>query len=186
MVMDTPGAGSFPPDRLDLSVEDDLRLAYRAHGAELYRFARRLLADGRLAEEAVQETFVKAWRRAHRFDPQRASLRTWLFAILRNTAVDMARARATRPPVAGEDQEDRPEETDVFEQRLRVWQIEEALRRLSDDHRRAVVEVHLKAHSYEEAGEVLGVPAGTVKSRVFYGLKALRLALEEMGWSDDV
>jgi RNA polymerase sigma-70 factor (ECF subfamily) len=178
-------AGSGLPDRLDLSVEEDLRLAYRAHGAELYRFARRLLADGRLAEEAVQETFVKAWRRAHRFDPERASLRTWLFAILRNTSVDMARARATRPPVAADERDDQAEETDVFEERLRAWQVEEALRRLSDDHRRAVVEVHLKARSYEEVGQDLGVPAGTVKSRVFYGLKALRLVLEEMGWSDD-
>ena len=75
----------------------------RDHGAELYRFARRVLGDNGLAEEAVQETFVKAWRRAHRFDPERASLRTWLFAILRNTTVDMARARATRPALTLDD-----------------------------------------------------------------------------------
>jgi RNA polymerase sigma-70 factor, ECF subfamily len=184
------GEGSEPgrsrdPGSYDLSDEDNLRSAYRAHGPELYRFARRLLGDGRLAEEAVQETFVKAWRRAHRFDPSKASLRTWLFAIARNTSVDMARARATRPGVASDEVDDAPMIADPLEERLRSWQIEEAIRRLSDDHRRAVVEVHLRGRSYEEAGIDLGIPAGTVKSRVFYGVRALRGILDEMGWSDD-
>jgi RNA polymerase sigma-70 factor, ECF subfamily len=173
------------PRSFDLSDEDNLRSAYRAHGPELYRFARRLLGDGRLAEEAVQETFVKAWRRAHRFDPAKASLRTWLFAIARNTSVDMARARATRPGLASEEVDDAAMTADPLEERLRSWQIEEAIRRLSDDHRRAVVEVHLRGRSYEEAGIDLGIPAGTVKSRVFYGVRALRGILDEMGWSDD-
>jgi RNA polymerase sigma-70 factor (ECF subfamily) len=171
---------------IDLNDEQALRAAVREHGAELYRFARRVLGDSGLAEEAVQETFLKAWRRAQRFDPARASLRTWLFAILRNTTVDLARARSTRPALSAESNEDdAADPIDAIEGRMRSWQVEEALRQLSDDHRTAVVEVHLRARSYEEVGQDLGIPAGTVKSRVYYGLKALKSTLIEQGWIED-
>jgi RNA polymerase sigma-70 factor (ECF subfamily) len=178
-------ATNDPRPAIDLNDEQALRAAVREHGAELYRFARRVLGDNGLAEEAVQETFLKAWRRAYRFDPSRASLRTWLFAILRNTTVDMARARATRPSLTIETTEDdAADPIDAIEGRMRSWQVEEALRHLSEDHRVAVVEVHLRARSYEEVGQDLGIPAGTVKSRVYYGLKALKTALVDQGWDD--
>src|SRR5438128_10860553 len=74
--------------------------AYAAHGRELYRFALRSLGDSGLAEEAVQTTYLRAWRAAARFDESLGSLRTWLFAILRNVVVDMARARRARPSLA--------------------------------------------------------------------------------------
>src|SRR6476660_1393131 len=86
----TPGA---------LSHERDVREASAAHSGELYGFAMRSLGDSGLAEEAVQETFVRAWRAGERFDPQIGSLRTWLFAILRNVVIDLGRARAARPSV---------------------------------------------------------------------------------------
>src|ERR1051325_9288221 len=87
----TPGA---------LSHERDVREAYAAHAGELYGFATRSLGDSGLAEEAVQETFLRAWRAGKRFDPEIGSLRTWLFAILRNVVIDLGRARAARPVVA--------------------------------------------------------------------------------------
>ncbi|MDZ7732739.1 MAG: sigma factor-like helix-turn-helix DNA-binding protein [Acidimicrobiia bacterium] len=65
------------------------------------------------------------------------------------------------------------------------WQVEEAMRRLSDDHRTVLIEVHVRDRSYDDVADELGVPAGTVKSRVDYGLRAPRLALEELGWDDD-
>src|SRR5204863_365647 len=80
--------------------DDGVRSVYAAHGGELYRFARRALGDDGLAEEAVQETFVRAWQAADRFDERLGSLRTWLFAILRNVVIDLSRARAVRPPLA--------------------------------------------------------------------------------------
>jgi len=83
-----------------LSRERDVREAYAAHSGELYGFAVRSLGDSGLAEEAVQETFVRAWRAGDRFDPKIGSLRTWLFAILRNVVIDLGRARAVRPGVA--------------------------------------------------------------------------------------
>ena len=166
-----------------LREEPGLRAAYAAHGGELYGFAVRSLGDAGLAEEAVQETFLRAWRHSDRFDPEVASLRTWLFAICRHVIVDLARRRAVRPPLVDASAvDDRATDgTDEVERALVAWQVEEALRRIGEDHRRVLVEVYYRARPYAEVASALGVPVGTVKSRVYYGLRALRLALEEMG-----
>ncbi|HEU4392318.1 MAG TPA: sigma-70 family RNA polymerase sigma factor [Solirubrobacterales bacterium] len=161
--------------------ERDVREAYAAHAGELYGFALRSLGDAGLAEEAVQETFVRAWRAGERFDPQIGSLRTWLFAILRNVVIDLGRARAARPGVAEGGVEPAVE---PFEQTLLAWQVEEAMRRIGEDHRRVLVETHYRGRPYAEVAAELGVPEGTVKSRVYYGLRALRVVLEEMGYED--
>lgn len=83
-----------------LDDETVLRAAYDEHGRELFALAYRSLGDRGRAEEAVQETFLRAWRRADRFDPRRATLRTWLYAICRNVVIDAIRARAARPELA--------------------------------------------------------------------------------------
>jgi RNA polymerase sigma-70 factor, ECF subfamily len=159
--------------------ERDVREAYAAHAGELYGFAVRSLGDAGLAEEAVQETFVRAWRAGDRFDPQIGSLRTWLFAILRNVVIDLGRFRAARPGVAEGGIEPSVE---PLEQALLSWQVEEAMRRIGEDHRRVLVETHYRGRPYAEVAAELGVPEGTVKSRVYYGLRALRVVLEEMGY----
>ncbi len=144
--------------------------------------ARRSLQDAGLAEEAVQETFLRAWRSSHRYDPELSSLRTWLFSIARNVVVDLARARRSRrlPEALVEMGTAASEEPlDVV---LASWEIEEGLRRISADHRRAIVEVYYRGRSSAEIAAQIGVPEGTVRSRLYYGLKALRLALEERGW----
>ena len=170
-----------------LASDDGVRAVYAAHGPELYRFALRSLGDRGLAEEAVQETFVRAWQAASRFDDALGSLRTWLFAIVRNVVIDLSRARAVRPSLASGTATDDPLVLDdEVEQVLTAWQVEEALRMLSSEHQRALVEVHYHGRPYQEVAHELGVPVGTVKSRVYYALKAMRLTLEELGWSDDV
>jgi RNA polymerase sigma-70 factor (ECF subfamily) len=128
----------------------------------------------------VQETFVRAWRAGDRYDPELGSLRTWLFAILRNVVIDLGRARAGRPVPSDVDPPELGHEP--LEQLLVSWQVEEALRRIGDAHRQALVETYLRGRTYAEVGAELGVPEGTVKSRVYYGLRALRNALEEMGY----
>jgi RNA polymerase sigma-70 factor (ECF subfamily) len=163
-----------------LTRERDVREAYAAHSGELYGFAVRSLGDAGLAEEAVQETFLRAWKAGERYDPEIGSLRTWLFAILRNVVIDMGRARASRPRV-GPEQGIEPS-VEPLEQALVAWQVEEAMRRIGDDHRQVLLETHFKARPYAEVAEELGVPEGTIKSRVYYGLKALRVALEEIGY----
>jgi RNA polymerase sigma-70 factor (ECF subfamily) len=163
-----------------LTRERDVREAYAAHSGELYGFAVRSLGDSGLAEEAVQETFLRAWKAGERYDPEIGSLRTWLFAILRNVVIDMGRARASRPRV-GPEQGIEPS-VEPLEQALVAWQVEEAMRRIGDDHRQVLLETHFRARPYAEVAEELGVPEGTIKSRVYYGLKALRVALEEIGY----
>jgi RNA polymerase sigma-70 factor (ECF subfamily) len=162
-----------------LTHEAGVREAYAAHAGELYGFALRSLEDPGLAEEAVQETFLRAWRAGDRFDPDLGSLRTWLFAILRNVVIDLGRARAARPSV-GTDLPERGHEP--FEDVLLSWQVEEGLRRIGEQHRRVLVETYLRGRPYAEVAAELGVPEGTIKSRVYYGLRALRNALEEMGY----
>ena len=174
-------------NRLDANAEW-VKAAYAAHGPELYRFALRSLGDSGLAEEAVQTTYVRAWRNAERFDDELGTLRTWLFAILRNVVIDLARARNVRPPTTADAEAVEHQEAagaDDVDRILVAWQVEEALRRLSPEHRTALVETYYRARPYESVAEDLGIPVGTVKSRVYYALRQLRLALEELGWSDD-
>jgi RNA polymerase sigma-70 factor (ECF subfamily) len=175
--------------RFDLD-ENGIRAAYSAHAREMFGFAVRSLNDHGLAEEAVQETFVRAWRFGDRFDPQLGTVRAWLFAILRHVVIDIARARAIWPEPASDDAIERAADDGVaspedrLEQALLAWQIEEALRRIGEDHRRVVLETFYRRRPYAEVADELGIPEGTVKSRVYYALRALRLALEEMGWDD--
>ena len=165
-----------------------LRAAYEAHGPELYRFARRALGDDGQAEDAVQEAFVRAWRASDRYDPARASQRTWLFAILRNVVIDQVRARRVRPAVAAAEpllaRAGDADRDDAIEQALVGWQVEAALAALAEDQRWVLIEVHWRGRPYAEVAADLGIPEGTVKSRVYYGLRAMRTALEDGGWRD--
>lgn len=164
--------------------EDAVRAAYAAHGPELYRLAFRSLHDHGLAEEAVQETFVRAWRAADRYRAEAGTLRTWLFAIARNVVVDLARRRTVRPAVAHGEREEVAAGADPLDRLLTAWQVEEAMRRLSPEHLHALVETYYRQRPYAEVAAETGVPVGTLRSRVYYALRALRLALEEMGWDE--
>lgn len=171
---------------VSLADEDGVAAAYREHGPELYRFVLRGLGDSGAAQDVVQETFVRAWRAGDRFDPELSSLRGWLFAIARNAMVDHRRAAAARPwqqalidPVAPE--VDLASTIDPIDGLLRRWVVEEALQRLSPEHRSAIVETYLKGRLYEDVAAEQQVPIGTLRSRVFYGLKALRIVMDELG-----
>lgn len=165
-----------------------LRSAYDAHGAELYRFARRALGDDGQAEDAVQEAFMRAWRASDRYDPARSSQRTWLYAILRNVVIDQVRARRSRPALAPDGADTSGwragHDDDTIDQVLTSWQVDAALGTLAEEHRRALVEVHWRGRPYADVAAELGIPEGTVKSRVYYGLRAMRVALEAGGWRD--
>jgi len=171
--------------RHPLEDEVALRAAWTEHAPELTRFAARMLTDRGAAEEAVQETFLRAWQAADRYDPELGSLRTWLFGICRRVVIDSARARAARPPLARFEPVDRAATVDRFEQALLGWQLEEALRSVPARQREVLVEVAVRGRPVTEVARQLGVPPGTVHSRIFYGLRALRVVLEEMGWVDD-
>jgi RNA polymerase sigma-70 factor (ECF subfamily) len=160
--------------------EDGLHAAFVTHGGELFGFARRSLGDSGLAEEAVQETFMRAWRSRHRFDPGLGSLRSWLFAIEKRAVIDLAHKRSSN----GTDElvEDPTAVDNQAEQAMLGWQVEEALRRLRPEHRAVVQDIYFRNLPGREVAARLGVPEGTVRSRLFYALRSLRLVLEEMGW----
>jgi len=179
-----PAPGGRVADGFELRDEEGVRAAHRAHAGELFRFALRGLGDRGAAEDVVQEVFLRAWRGADSFDAARGSLRVWLFAIARNLVVDHARCRAVRPaqPVSAETLVVLAGGDGGFDEAtMTAWTVEEALRRLSEEHRVALVETYLRSRTYAEVSTELGVPVGTLRTRVFYGLKALRVALDEMG-----
>lgn len=174
------------PAEPGLTSEEALRAAYAAHGAELYRFALRQLDDEGAAQEIVQEVFLRAWRRADSYDPEVASLRVWLFAIARNLVIDEARRIAVRPwrrSLSGDPTEQAPVPLvpGADQSVVDTWVVEEAMRRIRPEHRAAIVATYLLGRPHADVAAELGVPVGTVRSRVFYGLKALRLAMDEMG-----
>ena len=167
-----------------LADDDSVRAAYERHGAELYRFCRRLLDDSGQAEDAVQETFVRAWRARDRFDPAVGSLRTWFFAIARNVVMDMLRARSSRPVISGEPVDDIVGDRGHAERVVLGLQLEHGLSRLTSDQRHAVVQIALLGRSSSELAIELGTSDSTVRSRLFYGLKTMRGLMQHKEWSD--
>lgn len=171
-----PSAGAAPG-----ADEAFIRALYADHGGALFRFALHLTGgDKHRAEDLVQETIVRAWKRPDALEGRPA--RPWLFTVARNLSVDAYRARQSRPREVGESAlEVLPDEADDMERSLEAWGVAQALASLRPDHRRVIIETYYRGHSVREASAALGIPAGTVKSRTFYALKALRLALEEQG-----
>lgn len=149
----------------------------------LFLYAYRRLRDRQAAEEVVQDTLVTAWRHLDRFDTERGSMAGWLFSIARNLMIDHGRRRDARPRIAGPLRASTTVDTNSgdIDRALEAWQLAEALDGLSAEHRVAILEVHYLGATVREVAERLGVPEGTIKSRLYYGLRALRLRLQEMG-----
>ena len=161
-----------------------LRRLYDVHGPELHRLGRRLLGDEGGAEDLVQDVLLRAWRNRQRYDPALASERTWLFAIARHAAVDALRSRSARPSFAAEQQPGaagEPAVPDEVDRLVRLAELRDALATLQEPVREAVVLTHGVGLSYEESGHRLGIPAGTVKSRVHNGLRQLRREIVQEG-----
>ena len=148
---------------------------FRRHAPWLTAFLR--LRYGReTAEDLVQETFLRAWRSRDRFDPRRASERTWLFAIARNVVTDAVRARARLGRIGSDALlEQQPSSDRDPLERLRIV---EGLSRLTEAHREVVVAVHLDGRSYQELADATGTPVATLRTRAFHALRALRGHLE--------
>jgi RNA polymerase sigma-70 factor (ECF subfamily) len=154
---------------------------YRLYSARLYGLGLRLLGDRGMAEELVQETFLRLWRSAARFDPERGSVRTFVFTIARRVAVDLVRRPASRPLATADPDDSAVPDGETFDALLIRLDVRDALEALSHKHRQ-VLELMLDEDlgQAEIAGR-LSIPVGTVKTRAFYGLRALRLELEERG-----
>jgi RNA polymerase sigma-70 factor, ECF subfamily len=170
------------PSGHEVADEAGLRDAYLTQGGQMFGLARRALRSPHRAEDAVQETFARAWRSRHRFDPSLGTLRTWLFSIERRVILDLL-SREPRLRESEQDPEDGPVAEDQLEAAILGWQVETALGQLSPQHRMVVTEIYLHARTGREVADLFGIPEGTVRSRAYYALRALRLHLEEAGWN---
>jgi RNA polymerase sigma-70 factor (ECF subfamily) len=166
----------------DSATSDDglVRTLYAEHAGPLLRYALHLTSgDRQRAEDIVQETLLRAWQ--HPDAIAERPPRPWLFAVARNLAVDAYRARKARPREVGEAALELIPAPDEADRALESWAVADALKALRPEHRSVLLETYYRGHSVAEAAVILGIPAGTVKSRTFYALRALKLALEERG-----
>jgi len=155
---------------------------YRQYRMPLMAYVLRLTAgDRQHAEDVVQETMVRAWRQAGKLDLTEPSLMPWLATVARRIVIDDKRRRSVRPTEMGDEMLENAPVADSTEDLLRKVVVTEALRLLSPAHREVLSETILRDRTVNEAAEVLGIPVGTVKSRVYYALRALRVVLAERG-----
>jgi RNA polymerase sigma-70 factor (ECF subfamily) len=167
---------------VDRADETALRELYDAHAGALLAYAIRLTGGDRgRAEDVVQETLLRAWRHRADLDETRGPIRPWLFTVAHHIAIDAFRARAARPTEVGDAVLEAIPSADDIDLRLDRLLVLDALSALSSEHRSVIVETYYRGHSVAEAAAALGVPPGTVKSRTFYALRALKLALAERG-----
>jgi len=167
-----------------LCTERGMAAAHAAYHARMLARARRVVVDPDLAEDVVQEAFLRAWRSCSSFDPAGGPLVNWLLVITGNTAIDMVKARVRRPPLAsGPAGEDAPASgADGIDLLILRSQLRDALRSIGAHHRDAVVETVLRDRPHAEVAAEFGISPGTLRTRVHYGLRRLRRLLE----TDDV
>ncbi len=156
-----------------------LRELYRAFERPLYTLGIRWLQDPKMAEELVQEVTFRMWRRAGTFDPSRGAASSWIFGVARNVAADLARAHGRNPtPVAEPQAGGEPWDEDSA---WLAWQVAKALRSLPIEQQRALELAYALQMTQKEIAQALGIPLGTVKTRIYHGLRALRRTLVEGG-----
>jgi len=170
------------------SRQDEAALAqlYDRYGRVAYGLALRIVRDQALAEDAVQEAFLTVWRRAGSFRPERAKPSTWILTLVHRRAVDVVRReerRRAQPLLEGQEEPDEralpADEEIALTDRRRL--VQEALRQLPDEQREALELAYYGGLTQSELAERLSVPLGTIKSRMFTGLRRLRDLLAEAG-----
>jgi RNA polymerase sigma-70 factor, ECF subfamily len=160
-----------------------MRVLYDEHAAALWRYVVRLTGDPARAEDVVQETLLRAWRHPEvTYDADR-SARAWLFTVARNLIIDERRSARFRNEMGTPDVDsvaDRPgpDEVDGALDRLLL---STAMSELSDDHREVLLRAYYQGHSVAQIADDLQIAEGTVKSRLHYAVRALKLHLQEMG-----
>lgn len=141
----------------------------------VYSVALRAVGEKQKAEEVVQDTFLKVWRGAERFDPSKGAAAGWIFTITKRTAIDLSR-RELRVPVPSE-MADETSVPDGVDDLWASWQVNRALSSLPQDQRQAVDLFVICGLTHAEVATKLDIPLGTVKTRIYGGLKRLRQSI---------
>jgi RNA polymerase sigma-70 factor (ECF subfamily) len=165
------------------SPDEELMTAlYNEHYAVLLSFVMRYVHDRHRAEDLVQETLLRAWKHIDHLDNDPGRTRSYLLTIARNVVTNAWRAEQRRPHlVADEEAVNALPVADNVDQLVEGWLVAEALQRLSAEHRAVVQAMYYEGQSVADAAIRLSVPEGTVKSRAYYAVRALRTVFEEMG-----
>lgn len=145
----------------------------------VYSVALRTVTDRQRAEEVVQDTFVKVWRGATRFDDKKGSVGAWIFTIAKRSAIDVLR-REEHAPVPTETMPEATTHDQAIDELWMTWEVNLALGALPEDQRAAVDLFVIAGYTHAEVADRLGVPLGTVKTRIYSGLKRLRTKLVEI------
>ncbi|MEJ2853642.1 MULTISPECIES: sigma-70 family RNA polymerase sigma factor [unclassified Saccharothrix] len=135
--------------------------------------------DRQWTEDVVQETLIRAWQNAETLVRDPRMLRGWLLTVARRIVIDGWRTRQARPQEVELSSTDVAHSDDETEQRLSIMVITDVIGRLGEEHRAAIYETYVRGRTIREAAHVLGIPEGTVKSRVYNAMKILRRALRE-------
>jgi RNA polymerase sigma factor (sigma-70 family) len=166
--------------------EQALAELYDRFGRVAFGLAFRVLRDRALAEDAVQDAFLAAWRTAGRFNAERAKASTWLLTLVHRRAVDLVRReqrRRTEPLTDAPGTATEGGADDVAWLRLERERVQTALRALPDPQREAIELAYYGGFTQSELADRLGQPLGTIKSRMFAGLSRLRELLSEETWT---
>jgi RNA polymerase sigma-70 factor (ECF subfamily) len=160
-----------------------MRWLYEQHAAALLNFVSRLVGgDRQRAEDIVQETLLRAWRNGHKLDWRgETSLRPWLVTVARRIAIDEHRSEGARPTEIYDFDLESVSASDDTDKTLRSMAVAEAMRDLSPPHREILVHTYFYGRTVAQAADLLRIPLGTAKSRVYHGLRALRASLEQRG-----
>ena len=169
--------------------QDALAEAYRRHAGAVFALARRLLIDVTLAEEVVQEVFLRIWNQPEKFDPERGTLRSYLLAQCHGRSVDLLRSETSRrrreERVARRTAEEGYDLEHEVVDRAVAERVKEALTTLPDVEREAIALAYFGGHTYREVADLLDQPEGTVKSRIRTGLRRLHRELVGAGIGGD-
>lgn len=162
------------------SSDEFIRALFNEHGNAMLMYAVRLTGDRATAEDIVQETLIRAWKHSQKLTDGKGSVRGWLLTVIRNIQTDRIRARHARPLEVAESAMTVPLEPDHAGAIVTNMVAMEALEHLSADHRKVLECLYLEGRSVAETAERLGLPPGTVKSRTYYALRALRSHFEDL------
>ena len=171
------------PDN-DVSLVQQL---HAEHGEALWGYCTSLTGHDRArAEDVVQETLLRAWRHRKILESPPPAVRAWLLTVARHIVIDEWRTRRAHAELTVAEVPEVQDPDDSTDLVLLSWVLTEAITKLSPEHRAVLLECYYRGKPVSEAAQHLGVPEGTVKSRTHYALRALRLALEEMGWAREL